>query len=94
MLGLREETVGASLSPAARKVVPELSAGRISMAGRIPPLWENEVRAVLNSPNSGGTAEAFSPWIPMGIWGVFCFSDQKGGAYERIAVSLCQQNDL
>ena len=60
-MGLREETVGASLSPAARKVVPELSVGTHSTADRIPPLREKEVRAVFNSPNSGGTAEIISP---------------------------------
>lgn len=77
MLGPREETVGASLSPAARKVVPELSAGRFSMAGRIPPLWENEARAGFNSPNSGGTAETFSPWIPGWDLGCFLFFGPK-----------------
>lgn len=32
-----------------------------STADRIPPLREKEVRAVFNSPNSGGTAEIISP---------------------------------
>lgn len=60
-MGLREETVGASLSPAARKVVLEPSVGTHQYGRPDSPVTGKEVRAVFNSPNSGGTAEIISP---------------------------------
>lgn len=60
-MGHREETVGASLSPAARKVVPELSVGIFQYGRPDSPVTGKEVRAGFPCPNSGGTAEDVSP---------------------------------
>lgn len=70
---------GASLPPAARKVVPELPAGTTVRQDGIPPLRENERGRRPARPNSGGTAETIRPEPPWGS-GFFCSLDPgKGG---------------
>ena len=71
--GLREGTVGASPTPAAQKVVPELSAGRFSMAGRSPPLREQKCGQGLLVRIQVVPRNDFRPEAQAGF-GAFCFS--------------------
>ena len=77
-MGLREETVGASLSPAARKVVPEPSVGTHQYGRPDSPVTGKGSAGRFQQPEFRwyrGNYFALSPVV--GIWGVFCFSDPK-----------------